>query len=73
MNNDISNFNTENVVFMNEMFFCCYSLDYLDISNLTISPKCTDKNMFAECSEELWNAVKKQNNNLEYKPFEEVY
>jgi len=70
---DISNFDTSNVTHMNEMFFNCNSLINLDMRNLNITPKCIITNIFAFCSEELWKKVKSQNNNLEYKPFEEYY
>ena len=70
---NISNFYTSNVKHMNEMFFGCYSLKNLDISHLTIIPQCSIKNMFAFCSDELWQQIMEQNKNLEFKPFEEFY
>ena len=70
---NISSFDTSNVTHMNEMFFNCKSLINLDIRNLNITSKCITTNIFAFCSEELWEQIKSQNNNLEYKPFEEYY
>jgi len=58
---------------MNEMFMGCKSLKSLDIKNLIISPKCTIKNMFYGISEQLWDEIKQQNNNLEYQSFEQAY
>ena len=55
------------------MFMGCKSLKSLDIKNLIISPKCTIKNMFYGISEQLWDEIKQQNNNLEYQSFEQAY
>ena len=51
---DISNWNTNNIINMNDMFSYCESLLSLpDISKWNISQSCTNENMFNECNKSL--------------------
>ena len=61
---NLTNFNTNNVTDMSEMFSDCYSLNELNISNFNTSKVTNIENMFSGCSDELIKNIKKQNKNL---------
>ena len=46
---DVSNFNTENVVRMNNMFYSCYSLTSLDLSSFNTKKVNSFYSMFYYC------------------------
>ena len=60
-NLDLSNFNTQNVINMNEMFSNCSSLTNLDLSNFN-TQNVTDMNdMFCDCgSLKIKNVITKE-------------
>ena len=47
---DFSNYNTNNIIKMNEMFIHCTSLKVLDLSNFNTSNVSSMENMFSDCS-----------------------
>ena len=61
---NLSNFNTNNVSDMNNMFHGCSSLKELNLSNFNTNNVTDMSWMFFGCSDELKNKIKQQNKNI---------
>lgn len=66
---DISNFNTDNLVSMWNMFYNCNSLVDLDISNFNLKKVEYMKGAFEKCPDELIKKVKADNKYLKGEAF----
>ena len=66
---DLSNFNTNNVEYMNHMFSRCSTLEKLNISNFN-TKNVTDMNgMFFGCSKQLRMEIKSRYKNIKIEAF----
>ena len=63
------NFVITNVLKMGFMFYKCYSLSDIDISNFNFHKKVDMTKMFKECSKKLIKKVKEQNKNIKEEAF----
>ena len=72
-NLDLSNFDTQNVINMNEMFSNCSSLTNLDLSNFNTQNATNMNGMFCDCSSlKMKNVITKEKSiikelNIKYK------
>ena len=70
---DISKFNTEKVEHFDFMFQGCLALEDIDVSNFIIKKNADIMCMFSECSEELKNKIRNQNQNITEDAFQNSY
>ena len=68
---NVSNFNTEKVKDMQNMFAYCSSLKDIDISNFALKEDTYISDMFIGCSDLLKEKVKSQNKNLKNEAFDD--
>ena len=66
---NLSNFNTNNVIYMNGMFLGCSSLKELNISNFNFDKVTDIDRMFAQCTNELITKIEAQFKKIDYKAF----
>ena len=66
---NLSNFNTNNVIYMDGMFFKCSSLKELDLSNFNTNNVINMEGMFYECSEQLKNKIESEYKNIKEEAF----
>ena len=65
---NLSNFNTNNVVNMNNMFYNCSTLTELDISNCKIRNFYDVSYMFSKCSDEFKEKIRVKYKKIKKKP-----
>ena len=70
---NLNNFNTDNVISMNGMFFGCSSLKELNLNNFNTNNVTSMDGMFAECSKELVMKIKTQYKNIKEEAFRNNY
>ena len=67
---DLSNFKTDNVTKMGDMFYGCSALKELNISNFNTNNVTDMRHMFAGCSIQFRNKIRVQYKNIKEEAFD---